>query len=75
MNCRRQVNVLARPLGQPSADQRRLVGCVIVHDKVNVQTAWNSGFDLIGNTYGTRWRDGALICDDPAGCDVEGGKQ
>jgi hypothetical protein len=39
--------VPTRPLGQPVADQRRLMGCVIVHDEMNVQTDWNSGFDLI----------------------------
>jgi len=52
------------------------MGSVIVHDEVHVQTVGNSGFDLIeklAELYGAM----ALVAlsDDPAGCDVEGGKQ
>src|SRR5260370_2215119 len=70
------MNVPARPLGQPVADQRRLMGCVIVHDEMNVQTVWNSGFDLIeklAELFGAMAP--VTLADDPAGCDVEGGKQ
>src|SRR5260370_24579261 len=70
------MNVPARPLGQPVADQRRLMGCVIVHDEMNVQTVWNSGFDLIeklAELFGAMAP--VTLADDPAGCDVAGGKQ
>ena len=66
----------ARPLRQPVADQRRLVGCVIVHDQMNVQLFWNSGFDLIEKLAELCGAMAAVaLADDPAGCDVEGGKQ
>src|SRR5260370_38117163 len=65
----------ARPLGHPVADQWRLMGCVIVHDAMNVQTVWNSGFDLIEKLtelFGAMAP--VTLADDPAGCDVQGGK-
>lgn len=66
----------ARPLGQPVADQRRLVGRVIVHNEMNVQTIWNGGFDLIeklAELFGAMAP--VTLANDPAGCDVQGGKQ
>ena len=36
-----------RALGKPVADQRRLVGAVVVHDDVNVQTRRDVCLDLI----------------------------
>src|SRR5260370_17066008 len=50
--------------------------CVIVHEEMNVQTVWNSGFDLIeklAELFGAMAP--VTLADDPAGCDVEGGKQ
>src|ERR1035437_9139704 len=70
------MHVPARPLCQPVADQLRLVGWVIVHDEMNVQIVWNSGFDLIeklAELYGAM--ASIALADDPAGCDVQGGKQ
>src|SRR5213592_2667389 len=70
------MHVPARPLGQPVADQRRLVGCVIVHDEMNVQIVWNSSFDLIekfAELFGAMAP--VTLADDPAGCNVEGSKQ
>ena len=70
------MHVPARPLGQPVADQRRLVGCVIVHDKMNLQIVGNSGFDLIERLAELRGAMAPIaLADDPAGCDVEGGEE
>src|SRR5260370_36421717 len=70
------MDVPTRSLGQTVADKRRLMGCVIVHDEVDVQLVWNSGCDLIEKLAELL---GAMapvtLADDPAGCDVEGGKQ
>src|ERR1700688_1674442 len=52
------------------------MGCVIVHDEMDVQIIWNSGFDLIeklAELFGAMAP--VTLADDPAGCDVEGGKQ
>ena len=52
------------------------MGCVIVHDEMSVQTVWNSGFDLIEKLtelFGAMAP--VTLADDPAGCDVQGGKQ
>src|SRR5882724_12466129 len=52
------------------------MGCVIVHDEMNLQTVWNSGFDLIeklAELFGAM--AAVTLADDPSGCDVEGGKQ
>src|SRR6266446_9703209 len=66
----------AWPLCQPVAYQRRLVGCVIVHHEMNVQIVWNSGFDLIEKLAEFCGAMASIaLADDPAGCDVEGGKQ
>ena len=69
------MDVPARPLGQPVADQRRLVGCVIVQDEMNVQVVRNGGFDLIEKLAELCGAMAAVtLADDPASCDVEGGK-
>src|SRR5258708_573152 len=66
----------ARPLCQPVADQRRLGGCVIVHDEVDVQIFGNSGFDLIEKFAELSGAMASVaFANDPAGCDVEGGGQ
>src|SRR5437660_2311232 len=70
------MNMPAWPLCQPVAYQRRLVGCVIVHDQMDVQIARNSGFDLIEKLtelFGAMAP--VTLADDPTGCDIEGGKQ
>src|SRR6202167_6762948 len=70
------MHVPARPLGKPVADQRRFVGCVIVHDEMNVQIVWNSGFDLVEKFAELLGAMASVaLSDDPAGCDIEGGKQ
>jgi hypothetical protein len=70
------MDVPARPLWQPVADQRRLVGGVVVHDEMNVQIARNSGFDLIEKLAELLGAMTSItLADDPADCDVEGGKQ
>ena len=38
---RREMHVEPRPLREPMADERRLVGAVIVHDDVHVKRAWH----------------------------------
>ena len=51
------------------------MGCVIVHDEMNVQIVRHGDFDLIKNLAKFC---GAMVpvtlADDPAGCDVESGK-
>src|SRR3979490_139224 len=70
------MHVPARSLCQPVADQRRLVGCVIVHEEMNGQFVWNSGFDLVEKLAEFFSAMASIaFADDPAGCDVEGGKQ
>src|SRR5471030_1349357 len=52
------------------------MGCVIVHDEMNVQIVWNSGFDLIEKLAELLSAMASIaLADDPAGCDVEGSKQ
>jgi hypothetical protein len=41
------MDVPARPFGEPVADQRSLVGGVVIHDEMNIETAWDSGLDLV----------------------------
>lgn len=42
-----RVDMPARALEQPVADPSRLVGGVIVHDKMNIEIGGDSGLDLI----------------------------
>src|SRR5215469_3901214 len=42
-----KVQVVARPLGEPVADQRGLVGAVVVDDDVHVEIGGNLGVDNI----------------------------
>ena len=37
----------ARTFGEPVTDQRGLVGAVVVHDDVHVESAWDLGIDQI----------------------------
>src|SRR5258708_22712052 len=70
------MHVPARPFGEPSADQRCLVGGVIVHDEMDVEAAWHCRLDLVqelAELSGTMAP--VALADDLAGCDVEGGKQ
>src|SRR3984893_13947734 len=66
----------ARPFGEPCADQRCLVGGVIVHDKMDVELAWHCGLDLIqelaelGGAMAT-----VALADNLAGGEVEGSEQ
>ena len=45
---RREVHVEAGPLGQPVADQRRLVRPVVVHHHVHVEAGGDGGVDRVG---------------------------
>jgi hypothetical protein len=66
----------SRPFGNPVADQRRLVGGVIVHDEMDVEFARHRGLDLIQELAEL---DGAMatvaLADNLAGGDVEGSEQ
>ena len=44
---RRQMHMPARSAYEPIADQRRLVGCVIVDDQVHVEIGRYGGLDLV----------------------------
>lgn len=73
---RSEVNVPARPLGQPVADRLGLVGGVVVHDEMNVEIGGHVGLDLVeelAELAGAVLRVAAA--EDSAGGDVEGGKQ
>lgn len=45
--CGRQMDMPARPFGQPIADQRRLVRGVIVPDEMNLKSLGDVGLDLV----------------------------
>lgn len=42
---RDEMNVPARPLGQPRFDLRMLVGAVVIDDQMNIELRWYRGFD------------------------------
>ncbi len=66
----------ARPLGEPVADQRGLVGGVVVHDEMDVEIVGDVGFDLVQELAELgRAVAGIALADDTAGGDVEGGEQ
>ena len=44
---RREMDVPARPFCEPVADQRSLVGGVVVHDEMDIETARDGGLDLV----------------------------
>jgi hypothetical protein len=44
---RREVDVHARPLGQPLPDPSRLVGAVVIHDEVQIEVRWHGGVDRV----------------------------
>ena len=60
----RQVDVPARPLCQPIADQRRLVGCVIVHDELTRSSG--TPLALIEELARNRGAIVRTLADDPA---------
>src|SRR5262245_5275301 len=71
-----QVDVPARPLGQPTADQRRLVRGVVVDDEMNIQIARHVRLDLVeefAELGGAMARKASA--DDPACGNVERGEQ
>ncbi len=45
--CRGEVEVIARALGQPAVYKRRLVGCRVVQDDVDIQLGGYRGIDLV----------------------------
>src|SRR6185437_2936267 len=42
-----EMDMPARPLGEPVADQWGLVRSVVVHDEMDVKTAWDGGLNLV----------------------------
>ena len=72
--CGCQVDVPARPLDQPIADQGRLVGGVVVPDEMDLETLGDIGLDLIEELAELdRPMTGVALSDHVAGGDVEGG--
>ena len=73
---RREVDMPARMAGQPTLNGRRLVGCVVVHDQMDVELVGDLGFEsaqeLEELPAAVAWE---ALADDLAGGDVEGGKQ
>jgi hypothetical protein len=68
--------VPARPLGEPAADQRDLMGGVVVHDQMDVEPLRHVGFDLVEELAELgRTMAGEALSDHLAGGDVEGGEQ
>src|ERR1700726_1514133 len=74
--CGRQVDVPARPLGQPIADQRRLVRGVVVPDEMNIEALGDIGLDLVEELSELgRPVTAITLSDHMTGCDVEGSKE
>ena len=70
------MDVPARPFGEPFADQRRLVGGVIVHDEMDVETAWDGSLDLVEELAELGGAVAAVALADDLACrDVQGGEQ
>src|SRR5260221_2528999 len=71
-----KVDVPARPSRQPSADQRRLMSGVVVHDEMHVEIARHVCLDLVAELAEL---GGAVtriaLADHPPGADVEGGEE
>ena len=42
-----EMDMPARPFGEPVADQRGLVRGVVVHDEMDLETAWDGGLNLV----------------------------
>jgi hypothetical protein len=42
-----EMDMPARPFGEPVADQRGLVRGIVVHDETDVETAWDGGLNLV----------------------------
>src|ERR1700756_3000539 len=65
-----------RPFGEPVADQRRLVGGVIVHDEMDVEIARDCGLDLVEELAELGGPMASIaLADNLAGGDIEGGEQ
>src|SRR3954452_2297215 len=66
----------ARPAGEPVADQRGLVGGVVVHDEMDIEIIRHIGLDRVEKfaEFGGAMAREALA-DYPAGGDVERGEQ
>ena len=70
------MNVVVRPARQPGLDGLGLMGGVVVHDDVDVESVWNAGVDLLEEVQ-ELGRPVALVtlADHKAGGDVEGRKE
>src|SRR3954462_3636459 len=73
---RGQMHMPARPLRQPIADQRGLVGGIVVPDQMHVEIARHAGFDLIEELAEFLCPMARLaLADHRAGGDIERGEQ
>ena len=73
---RREVDMPARMAGQPTLNGRRLVGCVVVHDQMDVELVGDLGFESaqeLEELPAAMTRE--ALPDDLAGGDIEGGEQ
>ena len=72
---RREVDVPARPLGKPVADQLGFMRAVVIHDNVDIETGGHVALDLVEELTEL---GGAMarhaLADNGAGRHVEGGK-
>ena len=67
-----EMDMPARPFGEPAADQRGLVRRVVVHDEMDVETAWDGGLNLVEELAElARAMARHAFCDDLADLDVE----
>src|SRR3984957_629909 len=74
--CGCQMDVPARPFDQPIADQRRLVGGVVVPDEMDLEALGDIGLDLVEELAELgRPMTAVAFSDHMAGGNVEGGKQ
>ena len=69
----RRVHVPMRPLAKPVADQRCLMGGVVVHDQMDVEILGYVGFDLVKEPAGLGGAmSGEAFGAHMAVCDIEG---
>lgn len=74
--CGREMDMPARPFDEPVSDQWGLVGGVVVHDEMDIESARNGSLDLVeelaelGGTVPP-----VALADDPSGRNIEGGEK
>lgn len=73
---RRKVDMESRALGQPVADDRRLVSAVVVEDEVNVQIGWDLSLDHIQKPAEFHGAMASVeLANHAAGLQIQSGKQ